>query len=168
MTNEPGLVSDPGWKPHNLWLRLDCVEDNCIRDLRGMSILAALRSEPFEDAYYAAHMLLAIARIRRSRKAGKGDDAICGAIELGELLAEECAYSDIRWHLGERRLKVRGNAATATWGRPEVRRAKKERVLTLFCEIMNGGAKTQEQAYHIVGAKVGASARTIRRIVTGN
>ena len=36
------------------------------------------------------------------------------------------------------------------------------------CEAMNEGAVTQEHAYDIVGRKVGKSARTIRRIVTGN
>jgi hypothetical protein len=133
-----------------------------------MSIITALRSEPFGDAYYAAHMLLSIARIRRARKAGNMEDAICGAIEFGELLAEETAYTDIRWSLGERRLKVRGNAARATWGSPAERRAKREQVLDLFCEVMNGSANTQEQAYDMVAKKVGATARTVRRIVTGS
>jgi hypothetical protein len=168
MTDGPGLVIDPGWTPAHLWSSLDFIEDNCIRDLKGVSLLTALRSERFERAYYAAHMLLTIARIRRSRKAKNLDEALCGAIELGEMLSEECAHSDVRWRLGTDRLKVRGNSALATWGSPEARRARKEDVLGLFCEAMNSGAVTQEQAYDIVGRNVGKSSRTVRRIVTGN
>jgi hypothetical protein len=67
-----GLVSDPGWKPQDLRLRLDWIEDGCIRSLAGMSIITALRSEPFGDAYYAAHMLLSIARIRRAQSGQYG------------------------------------------------------------------------------------------------
>jgi hypothetical protein len=111
-----GLVSDPGWKPDDLRLHLDWMEDDCIKDLNGMSLIEALKSEPFSRTYHCGYMLITIARIRRSRKAGNIDDAICGAIELGTLLAEEAAYTDIRWKLGERRYKVRGNAAKATWG----------------------------------------------------
>ena len=168
MTDAPAILTDPGWAPARLWFYLDYIEDNCIRDLNGVSLIVALKSEPFKRPYYAAHYLLTIARIRRARKAGNLDEALCGAIELGELLAQEDAYSDLRWHLGEDRLKVRGNSALAAWGSPEARRARKEHVLGLFCEAMNSGAITQEHAYDIVGRKVGKSARTIRRIVTGN
>jgi hypothetical protein len=168
MTDDPCLMWDPGWKPQRVWLHLDWIEDGCIRTLAGMSILTALRSEPFGDGYYASHMLLAIARIRRARKAGKVEDAICGAIELGEMLAEQTAYTDIRWALGERRLRVRGNAVRAAWGTPEERKAKKDRVRALFRDAMNGGAKTQEQAYHIVADEIGTTPRTVRRIITGH
>jgi len=168
MTDAPALLTDPGWAPEHLLFYLDLLEDWSIRDLNGVSLIVALKSEPFERLYYAAHFLLTIARIRRARKAGNIDEALCGAIELGKLLAEETAYSDLRWQLGEHRLRIRGNSALATWGTPEARRAKREHIVSLFCDAMNSGAVTQEHAYDIVARKVGKSPRTIRRIVTGN
>jgi hypothetical protein len=162
-----GLVEDPGWDIDTLWSDLDFLEDDCIDTLGGMSLLRALRSQKFSPAYYAAHMLRAIARIRTARKLYLIDEAICAAIEYGDLLAEQCALWDARWALGERRLKVRGNAALATHGTPEERKKRKERVRTLFSEAMNGGARTYDHAYGIVAKKIGCSPRTVRRIVTG-
>jgi hypothetical protein len=166
MTN--GLVEDPRWDTDRLWGDLDFLEDDCIDTLGGMSLLAALRAKEFSPAYYAAHMLRAIARIRTARKLYLIDEAICAAIEYGDLLAEQCAYWDARWALGERRLKVRGNAALATHGTPEERKKRKERVLGLFNDAMCNGAQTYDHAYTIVAEKVGCSPRTVRRVVTGS
>jgi hypothetical protein len=164
----PAVMTDPGWQSRDLWRSLDYLEDNAIEGLDGISIMAAALGTPFSQEYFAAYILLAIARIRRAHRAANISEAICGAIELGEVLSDQTAQYDVRWQLGERRLKVRGNSATATHGSWAERRAKQKHVVELFNDAMDAGAVTQEQAYDIVARKVGKSARTIRRIITGS
>src|SRR5262249_22024943 len=94
----PGLVFEPNHTAEKLWENLDWLEDDCIHDLGGFPpSIVLLVANPLSRQHYAAHMLLAITRIRRSFKSQDFDGALCGALDLGKILAEETMYADQRW-----------------------------------------------------------------------
>jgi hypothetical protein len=124
--------------------------------------------EPFSYEDYASGCLVLIKEIEQLWASGEVKAAIDVGIALGQLISECEICTSRLWRLGVHRIGEGILAAQATWGTPDERAAKKQRLLDLFKEAMSNGAKSQEEAYRIVAKKGGTSPRTIRRIVTGH
>lgn len=129
-----------------------------------VELVKALGYEDHSREYYGAWVLTYIAAIRQLQAAEQTDAVIEVVMDLGALLAEEEFYEF--WSHGRRSWESQKKAALATWGSPQQRLAKKERLISLYKEAIKNGAKTDQEAYRAAARMAHTSARTVRRAVT--
>lgn len=127
-------------------------------------LVAALGHKDWSPAYYAAHTLILLNKVRRLGAAGDMDAAIRASIELGEILAED-EYHEMS-SIGLRVFKTGQKAAAATWGSNAERLAKREELRRMF-EEEREKAVSNEAAYRAVAKRTGVTKRKVRRAVSG-